>query len=559
MTFIGALGPEGSYSWQAARLYNPNPIIRLYSDIISLLAALEQEKVEFAVVPVYNTRIGPVKDYIGRMQRLKKGVWVDNVILPINLSLGSLNLDSTLNRLISKAMVFRQCEEYLASRFPLATLVAVSDLTSAIHDIKAADKNDCGIIDSEENLLIHGFVIRERELASHNKTRFAVLGLKPAPRTGYDATTIVTTPLKDRVGLLYDILGEFSGRGVNLLDMRSDTDVITQKLSFYIEAEGHISDENMREALSRIERHIIQEAGSVTILGSYPRIDMRAKLIRKVGFIGTGNMSTWFAGRLENEGYETIITGRKTSLAPQEMIKDVDVVIVCVPISATHETVVRYAPLLKKGQAFILLAGEAEDSLKAALTHIDEGVEVMLVHNLWGPQVATMKDKNAAVVRTERSGPLCSEFIGFLYKHGAIISEDSPVTHDLMMGITQKLPTEISVALAMTLAGNNISTPDLNRHTTLTSLYGTLAMARVHSQNSRTYAEIMASKGQGRRIVRDFLSSLTRVLDLADSGEIDKLCDLIESNRVFLGEEFLAAGMKHALMVDETLGKMGRI
>ena len=77
----------------------------------------------------------------------------------------------------------------------------------------------------------------------------------------------------------------------------------------------------------------------------------------------------------------------------------------------------------------------AENALDAALEKTRPGVEVMLVHNLWGPQAATMKDKNAIVVRTGRSGTFCSEFEAFLYKHGASIFQDSAAKHDLLMGI----------------------------------------------------------------------------------------------------------------------------
>ena len=60
-----------------------------------------------------------------------------------------------------------------------------------------------------------------------------------------------------------------------------------------------------------------------------------------------------------------------------------------------------------------------------------------------------MKDKNAAVVRTNRAGALCSEFEAFLYKHGAEIYQDSAAQHDLLMGVSQKLPTAISIAMAL--------------------------------------------------------------------------------------------------------------
>ncbi len=267
-------------------------------------------------------------------------------------------------------------------------------------------------------------------------------------------------------------------------------------------------------------------------------------------------MSVWFAERLKSEGYETVITGRRSALKPEAMIPEVDVVVICVPISATTASIRQYGPLLRENQALILLAGEAEEVLDAALAHTREGVEVLLVHNLWGPKAASMKDKNASVVRTPRSGMLSNEFEAFLYKHGAVISLDSPGRHDLMMGVSQKLPTSISVALAMALKDNAIDPREIGSHSTLTSLYSILSMARVHSQNPRTYAEIMATGGEGRRIVKSFAENLAKITALAEAGEIEALCRVIEENRGYLSEEFLSDRMRQALIVDETLGRV---
>jgi prephenate dehydrogenase len=395
-------------------------------------------------------------------------------------------------------------------------------------------------------------------MAPHNQTRFAVISLTPSEPTGYDATALLTQPLNDRVGLLVDILSEFTRRGINLMDLRTESDIKTQKLQIYIEAEGHIRDGTLADAVKTISEQIIQEPGAFQVLGSFPRVDMRTKHISTFGFIGTGDMSKWFAQRLKSEGYNSLLTGRATTLKPAEMIPRVDVVVICVPISATAATVEQYGPLLKDGQALIILAGVAENALDVALAKTRPGVEVMLVHNLWGPQAKTMKDKNATVVRTTRSGLLCSEFEAFLYKHGALINQDSPSQHDLLMGVGQKLPTTVSVALAMTLKENKIPQDLIGSHSTLTSLYGILAMARIHTQNPRTYAEIMATEGDGRKIVKSFAENLVKITALANDGRIDELCAIIDDNRNYLTDDFLKARMRQSLAVDETLGKIIR-
>ncbi|MDR2550577.1 MAG: prephenate dehydrogenase/arogenate dehydrogenase family protein [Desulfobulbus sp.] len=560
MKSIATLGPEHSQSWQAAVQYDNKAEIRLYPHVKALLDAFAAHEVEYAVLPVYNTREGEKKQYFRFFDQIKSGYWVDNVILHSTLSLGVFDEETTgadLRLLVGKREAFNQCEEFIENRLPGVTELSVQDIEQAVADIRreGATKGKA-VIDSAETLNALGLRIVEREVAPHNRTRYAVLGHSLAPVTGYDATTLITEPLDDRVGILVDILSEFSRRGINIADMRTENDIKTQKLRIYLEAEGHIQTDTLASALAHIESRVIQQQGMIRVLGSFPRVDMRTKYIKSFGFIGTGAMSRWFADRLESEGYEVALTGRSTALRPEEMVRQVDVVVVCVPISVTSAIVRQYGPLIGPGKALILLAGESEETIKAALASTNDEVEIMLMHNLWGPQAATMKDKNAIMVRTPRSGMFCSEFEAFLYKHGADIYHDSPSKHDLLMGIGQKLPTLISVALAMTLHDNGITSEDIASHCTLTSLYPILAMSRVHSQNPRTYAEIMSTAGDSRKIVVDFAKNLQRVIDMADAASIAGLCDVIDANAGHLSESFLQARMQQAKAVDEVLGRM---
>ncbi len=557
---VGTLGPKESHAWQAASLYAPDGKITPYYNACSLINGFVTQQVEQIVIPIYNTLEGENKQYFRLFDQVKEGYWIDNVVLPANLSLGVFDSDvqpEDLEVLLGKRAVFRQCEEYISNTFPDLALTSVQNMERTISRIRDRGLRDHGIIATGEMLDSQGLHIIEREVSPYNRTRYAVLGREITPPTGYDATVLITRPLDDRVGILVDILGEFSKRGINILDMSSENDVKSQKLQIYIEAEGHIHDEVMKDAVTHIEERIIGQRHSIRLLGCFPRVDMRTKHISSFGFIGTGDMSVWFADRLENEGYRVLMTGRSTELRPEEMIAEVDAVVVCVPISATADTVRQYGHLIENGKALILLAGESENTINTALEVTGDGVEVMLVHNLWGPQAATMKDKNAIVVRTGRSGKFCSEFEAFLYKHGASIYQDAAIKHDLLMGIGQKLPTVISVALAMTLAENGITADDLASHCTLTSLYPILAMARVHSQNPRTYAEIMSTSGESRKIVHDFATHLQQIMSVADQGDqagIQELCEQMEQNSGHLTDQFLRNRMDQAKAVDEVLG-----
>ncbi|GAB6191701.1 prephenate dehydratase domain-containing protein [Desulfocastanea catecholica] len=559
MPSIATLGPVGSDSYQASRQYAPNAEILLYNRIADIFTAFSEGKVKYALIPVYNTREGEVKEYFRLMAKLHQGSWIDNVVLPIHLSLGALfapeQRDTAITTIVGRSSVFRQCDEFIDENYPDATLMAVHDIEQAMAAIRRENKQEYAVIESEALVKKHGFNLWAREVVSHNRTRFAIIGREPAKASGYDATAVITRPLRDRVGMLADILGEFTRRGINILDLQSENDVQTQKLRIYVEIEGHRDTPLVKNAFDTIESTVIQEEDALKILGSFPRVDMRVKKIKSFGFIGSGAMSKWFADRLANEGYKTFITGRNTPLTPEAMVEKVDVVLICVPISVTSPVIKTFGPLLKAGQALIILAGESENTIGTALQATSQGVEVMFVHNLWGPQALTMKDKNAAVVRTHRSGSFCSEFEAFLYKHGADINHDSAKKHDLLMGVSQKLPTTISVALGMTLRDHRINCDDISSHSTLTSLYGILAMARIHNQNPRTYAEIMATAGDGRKIVRSFAENILQLINLAEQGKIAELADIMDTNKAIMSDAFLQSRMKQAKAVDDIMSQ----
>ena len=560
MTRISTLGPHGSDSCQAALSYETNVEVLLFNHIDDVLTCVERGESDYALIPVYNTREGEIKEYFRVMAELGQNFWVDNIVMPIHLSLGGINSRIRLDQIrfiYGRSSVVNQCEDYISRNMPQATRVSIYDVSAAVQEISSGKNGASVLIDTEEVIARHNLALIDRELAAHNRTRFALIGSTPRPQTGYDATSIITRPLADRVGLLVDTLNEFTRRGINIVDLRSKNDIETQKLQIYLEIEGHRNDPKLAEALSDIENKVIQEPRCLRILGSFPRVDMRIKKIKTFGFIGSGAMSRWFSEQLQSEGYQTLVTGRTSELRPEQMIHEVDVVVICVPISATSETITHYGGLLKDWQALIILAGESEKPLEKALETTPEGVEVMLVHNLWGPQVPTMKDKNVAVVKTRRSGSLCNEFESFLYKYGAEIYQDSAEKHDLMMGVSQKLPTIISVALAMTLSENEIAFNDIDSHSTLTSLYGILAMARVHNQNPRTYAEIMATSGDSTKIVDSFIANLSKVSRLAAQRSIEQLEDLIAKNRNRIPVEFIRTKMHQAQAVDAVLSDIG--
>lgn len=95
--------------------------------------------------------------------------------------------------------------------------------------------------------------------------------------TGADKTSLIVELPHDRSGALLDMLEQFATRGVNLtlLASRPVGDRMG-RYRFVIDAEGHVKDERVADALLGLKRF----SPKVVFLGSYPRADRVSATIR---------------------------------------------------------------------------------------------------------------------------------------------------------------------------------------------------------------------------------------------------------------------------------------
>jgi chorismate mutase/prephenate dehydratase len=105
------------------------------------------------------------------------------------------------------------------------------------------------------------------EDATQNVTRFFVIGEEAAPPTGDDKTSIVFTT-KDEPGALVNVLAAFRESGVNMSFIQSrPSKKRNWEYYFFVDAEGHIDDENLTRAVERCKEHCLE----LHVLGSFPR------------------------------------------------------------------------------------------------------------------------------------------------------------------------------------------------------------------------------------------------------------------------------------------------
>ena len=103
---------------------------------------------------------------------------------------------------------------------------------------------------------------------SSNATRFVALARTDHPPTGYDKTSLCFSFQEDKPGLLYNIMGEFARRNINLAKVESrPAKRLLGQYIFLVDCDGHREDPIIKEAVGAVRA----QTTSLKIFGSYPR------------------------------------------------------------------------------------------------------------------------------------------------------------------------------------------------------------------------------------------------------------------------------------------------
>ena len=159
-----------------------------------------------------------------------------------------------------------QCRDYIRKNFPDIKVYDDSSTTSAAQ--KAATADHIAAIASEEAAEEYGLKIFAKDIqkVNGNYTRFFVIGKNVLVSTKHDKTSILVFPKENRAGALYEILGKFAKRNIDLSRMESRT---TRKnlgeYMFFIDIKGNTSDPKIHRALQEVE----EQVEKIIIFGSY--------------------------------------------------------------------------------------------------------------------------------------------------------------------------------------------------------------------------------------------------------------------------------------------------
>ena len=268
---IAFLGPVGTFSEQAALVYAPDGELVPFASIPAAARAVGSGTTAEAVVPIENSLEGSVT-YTLDILIQEDGLFINSeLVIPIVHCLlarpGTRTED--IQTVYSHPQALGQCRGFLERSLPEAELIASLSTVAAVEDLKASP-TPAAAISPLRAAELHGMKILAAGIQdnSSNVTRFVILAPADHARTGSDKTSLCFSFKQDAPGILYEVMGEFARRNINLAKVESrPTKQSLGEYIFLVDCEGHREDPLVRDAIDNVRRH----TSMLKIFGSYPR------------------------------------------------------------------------------------------------------------------------------------------------------------------------------------------------------------------------------------------------------------------------------------------------
>jgi prephenate dehydratase len=269
-TTVAFQGIHGAYSEQAIRQHFGNPIETVPCPTLTdLFDAIQSRQVTYAILPIENALAGAVSQAYELLMDSDLRIQADVILHVHHALLAPVGTKiEALKYVRSHPQALAQCEQFIRRNGLQA--VPWYDTAGSAHDLAAEPVPETASIASElaGQLYKLDALARQIEDVSFNFTRFFILGYEDPPRSEYNKTSLVFAT-RNKPSALYDCLGEFATRGLNLtkIESRPRRNRPWEPV-FYLDFEGHWQDAVCQEALARL----LQRASFVKMLGSYPAV-----------------------------------------------------------------------------------------------------------------------------------------------------------------------------------------------------------------------------------------------------------------------------------------------
>ena len=269
---LAYFGPAGTFTEQAALLYDREAKLLPFASIAAVAQAVESGMADLGVVPIENSIEGTVSATVDLLIHESDLAIRDEIVLPIeHYLIARPGTEVETNELIySHPQALGQCRRFIDRCFPKAQVAASLSTAAAVEEACASARPAVAIATRRAAELYGAEVLASNiQDVDQNETRFVVLAPQDQPATGYDKTSICfALAHDDKPGVLVDVLQEFAVRSINMTKIESrPSKESLGKYVFLVDLEGHRDDPLVADCLASVKA----KSTLYKLFGSYPR------------------------------------------------------------------------------------------------------------------------------------------------------------------------------------------------------------------------------------------------------------------------------------------------
>lgn len=265
---IAFLGPEATFSHQAALKLFSNVELLPEKSIQDVFEIVKVGKANFGVVPVENSTEGSVNVTLDLLSEFNLSILKETSISISHYLLSKTSLKE-LKIVFSHPQALAQCRKYLEKNLPNVELAETASTAKAA-EISAGTQNSAAIA-SKLAAEKFGLKILAENIqdSSNNLTRFIAVG-KNGFSKGAKTKTSILFAVSHNPGALFDALKAFKVYDVNLTKIESrPSRKNAWEYNFFVDFEGFVEEEKIKKALKELQEHCEQ----FRVLGSFEVVE----------------------------------------------------------------------------------------------------------------------------------------------------------------------------------------------------------------------------------------------------------------------------------------------
>jgi prephenate dehydratase len=261
-------GIAGAYSEQAIRqFFGPGVEASARNTLDDIFLAVESGAVDLGMVPVENAVAGSVTRSYELLMEHDLRIHAEFILRVRHMLMAApgTTLDE-VERVRSHPQALAQCQRYLERHG--MTPEPAFDTAGAARDLAAEPEPGVAAVASSLAADLYDLEIVDQDVEDYpfNYTRFFVLATESPPRAPRNKTSLIFTAPHEP-GALYDCMGEFAKRRINLSKIESRPRLNRPwQYVFYLDFEGHCQDPPCEAAIMGL----LRRSSFVKLLGSYP-------------------------------------------------------------------------------------------------------------------------------------------------------------------------------------------------------------------------------------------------------------------------------------------------